>query len=157
MVFQVWETPARSTTTSWFFHRFFTKKYPKKLEKLRWRSVPGKHCFESALLGAFFSQTNDFWSIFGSLWEPNWAPKSIPILQNRILVPPGGPRALQGASLGRFWVHFGAILGPLGSTLAPLWGYTGSKKQQTEANPRKRWQTAANNSKQQETAENSSS
>jgi len=138
MVFQGLETPARSTTTRWFFHRFLTKKYQKRLEKMRWSSAPGKHCFESALLGAFFSHTIDFWLILGSLWGPNWAPKSIPTLQNRILVPPGSPRALQGTILGRFWIHFGSILGPLGSTLAPFWGYTGSKKQQTEANPRKR-------------------
>ena len=113
---------------------------------MRWCTAPGKHCFESALLGAFFSQSIDFWSILGSQGGPNWAPKSIPKRQNRILVPPGGPRVLQGAILGRFWVNFGGILRPLGSILAPFWGYRGNKK-------RKLQDISENSSKQLQTAQ----
>ena len=113
---------------------------------MRWCAAPGKHCFESALLGAFFSQSIDFWSILGSQGGPNWAPKSIPKRQNRILVPPGGPGVRQGAILGRFWVDFGGVLRPLGSILAPFWGYRGSKK-------RKLQHISENSSKQLQTAQ----
>ena len=138
-----------------FFSSFFDQKRPKKLEKMRWSSAPGKHCFESALLGAFLSQNIDFLVDFGCQGASNWAPKSIPKRKNRILVPLGGPRVLQEAILGRFSVNFGGILRPLGGILAPLWGYTGRKKlkqQHISANSSKH---AANSSKQHEKAANS--
>ena len=157
MVFQGWEIPARSTTMWCVFLRFLTKNDQKKMKKTRWCTAPGKHCFESALLGAFFSQSIDFWSILGSQGGPNWAPKSIPKRQNRILVPPGGPRVLQGAILGRFWVNFGGILRPLGSILAPFWGYRGSKKrkqQHISENSSKQHEKAANSTKKHQIIEN---
>ena len=113
---------------------------------MRWCNAPGKHCCVSALLGAFFSQNIDLLVDFGSQGAPNWAPKSIPKRQNRILVPPGGPRVRQGAILGRFWVDFGGVLRPLGSILAPFWGYRGNKK-------RKLQDISENSSKQQQTAQ----
>ena len=85
---------------------------------------------------------------FGSQGGPNWAPKSIPRRQNRILVPPGGPRVRQGAILGRFWVDFGGVLRPLGSILAPFWGYGGSKKCKLQ-------RISENSSKQQQTSQKS--
>jgi len=75
-------------------------------------------------------------------------PKSSPKMKNRNLVPPGGPRVLQGAILGRFWVNFGGILRPLGSIFAQFWGYRGSKK-------RKQQHISENSSKQQQTARKS--
>jgi len=58
------------------------------------------------------------------------------------------------AILGRFWVDFGGILRPLGSILAQVWGYTGSKthkQQYISANSSKH---AANSSKQHEKTAN---
>ena len=129
-----------------FFSSFFDQKWRKKGIK---NEV--MHCASHTLLWkrvslSIFLAKYRFLVDFGSQGGPNWAPKSIPKRQNRILVPPGGPGVRQGAILGRFWVDFGGVLRPLGSILAPFWGYRGNKK-------RKLQDISENSSKQLQTAQ----
>ena len=111
---------------------------------MRWCTAPVKHCFESALFWPFFSQGIDFWSILG--------PKGDQIgLQNRSQNDKIGfwfHLGAPGCAREQFWVDFGGVLRPLGSILAPFWGYRGSKKCKLQ-------RISENSSKQQQTAQKS--
>ena len=97
--------------------------------------------FETDFVLFFF----DFEAYVEEAKVPKVTPKSIPKPKNRILVPPGRPRVLQGAILDRFCIDFGGILRPLGSILVPFWGYRGSKRRNLQ-------HISENSSKQQQTA-----
>ena len=140
--------PARSTITWCFFSLFFDQKWsPKGIKNEVMHRASQTLLWKRAFLTIFLARYR-FLVDFGSQGAPNWVPKSIPKRQNRILVPPGGPGVRQGAILGRFWVDFGGVLRPLGSILAPFWGYRGSKKCKLQ-------RISENSSKQQQTAQKS--
>ena len=123
----------------------------KKKQKTRWCNAPGKHCFESALLGAFVSQSIDFWSILG--------PKGDQIgLQNRYFNDKIGfwfHLGAPGCAREQFWVDFGSILEVFWGLWGAFWHHFGATEVAKSASCNASQKTAANSSKRHKKAANS--
>ena len=137
------------------FSSFFHQKWPKKdiknevmqraRQTLLWKRASWSICFAKYR----------FLVDFGSQGGPNWAPKSIPKRQNRILVPPGGPRVRQGAILAQFWIDFGSILEVFWGLWRAFWHHFGTREVAKSASCNASQKTAANSCKQHKKAANS--
>ena len=160
MVFQGWDTQARSTTTWCFFHRFLTKNDQKRYEKWGDATRQANIALKPRFLEHFSRKISIFWSILG--------PKGHRIgLQNRSqnekivfwfhLVGPG-------CSRGQFWVDFGSILEVFWGLWGAFWvdfgatevakGAICNTSQKTAANRSKRHKKAANSAKKHQIIEN---
>ena len=160
MVFQGWDTPARSTTTWCLFHRFLAKNDQKRYKKWGDATRQANIALKARFLKHFSRKISIFWSILG--------PKGHQIgLQNRSRYEKIGFRFHLCApvySRGRFWVDFGSILEVFWGLWGAFWYHFGATEvakgaicntsQKTAPNTSKRHEKAANSAKKHEIIEN---